>query len=232
MSGFSRAPSPVRARVSLKWAGRIVARDARRASPATTRTRFARTCESSGTRAATSRTSRFTASVTFSRNTPVRIARTSPRGDTRLASARLAPPRSPRSLRCSLIRLPLRSPRRAAGSSRFVGFLVGRRSGRYHARTMVPLLALALASLSVAALLLARRVRVLLGEVADLSARVDGLATRLAAAEDGVAFAAERAEVAETVLLEKGLADEEDLEAARSRPEGAAAGERHDGELN
>ncbi|HEX9241108.1 MAG TPA: hypothetical protein VF875_01570 [Anaeromyxobacter sp.] len=97
---------------------------------------------------------------------------------------------------------------------------------------MVPLLALALASLSVAALLLARRVRVLLGEVADLSARVDGLATRLAAAEDGVAFAAERAEVAETVLLEKGLADEEDLEAARSRPEGAAAGERHDGELN
>jgi hypothetical protein len=98
--------------------------------------------------------------------------------------------------------------------------------------TMEPLPAAALAGLSVAALLLARRVRSLLREVADLSARVDGLAARLAAAEDEVAIAVERGEVAETVLLEKGLADEEDFEAARRRPEGPAADVSRDGELH
>jgi hypothetical protein len=96
---------------------------------------------------------------------------------------------------------------------------------------MEALPAAALAGLSVAALLLARRVRSLLGEVSELSARVDGLAGRLAAAEDAAAVANERAEVAETVLLEKGLADEEDLEAARRRPEGAADASR-DGDLH
>jgi hypothetical protein len=90
--------------------------------------------------------------------------------------------------------------------------------------------AAALAGLSVAVLLLARRVRGLLGEVAELSARVEGLSTRLAAAEDAANVAAEHAEVAETVLLEKGLADEEDLEAARRRPEGADAS--RDGDLH
>ena len=97
---------------------------------------------------------------------------------------------------------------------------------------MEPLPAAALAGLSVAALLLARRVRSLLGEVSELSARVDGLAGRLAAAEDAAAVANERAEVAETVLLEMGLADEEDLEAARRRPEGVSPDGFREGELH
>jgi hypothetical protein len=97
---------------------------------------------------------------------------------------------------------------------------------------MEPLPAAALAGLSVAALLLARRVRSLLGEVSELSARVESLAARVAATEDQVAIAAEQAEVAGTVLLEKGLADEEDLEAARRRPEGVSPDGFRDGELH
>ena len=85
--------------------------------------------------------------------------------------------------------------------------------------------AAALAGLSVVAFLLARRVRALLAEVSDLQARVDGLAARLAAAEEDVQGALARTEVAETVLLEKGLADEEDLEAARRRSDEAPGGD-------
>jgi outer membrane murein-binding lipoprotein Lpp len=85
--------------------------------------------------------------------------------------------------------------------------------------------ALALAGLSVVAFLLARRVRALLAEVSDLQARVDGLASRLAAAEEDVQGALARTEVAETVLLEKGLADEEDLEAARRLTDAAPGGD-------
>jgi hypothetical protein len=96
---------------------------------------------------------------------------------------------------------------------------------------MEPLPAAALAGISVAALVLARRVRALIREVGDLGARVDGLSARLASAEDEVARAVQRAEVAETVLLEKGLADEEDLEAARRGPDGAAA-VRGEGDLH
>ncbi len=77
--------------------------------------------------------------------------------------------------------------------------------------------AAALAGLSVASLLLARRVRSLLGEVATLSSRVEMLASRLEAAEHDISSAVARTEVAETVLLEKGLADQEDLDAARRR---------------
>jgi len=97
---------------------------------------------------------------------------------------------------------------------------------------MEPLPAAALAGLSIVALLLARRVRALLGEISQLSERLDGLATRLGAAEVELAATAERSEVAETILLEKGLADEEDLEAARRRPEGSSPSERRDGELH
>ena len=82
---------------------------------------------------------------------------------------------------------------------------------------MDPLPAAALAGLSVVALLLARRVRALVAAVTELTARVDGLTARVAVAEQDVADASVRTEVAETVLLEKGLADEEDLEAARRR---------------
>ncbi len=78
-------------------------------------------------------------------------------------------------------------------------------------------LAAALAGLSVLSFLLVRRVRGLLADVAGLSERVKELSTRLDAAEQDVQDALARTEVAETVLLDKGLADEEDLEAARSR---------------
>ena len=83
-----------------------------------------------------------------------------------------------------------------------------------------PLPAAALAGISVVALLLARRVRRLLADLGALSAQVDGLAARIAVAEQEVAEARLRTEAAETVLLEKGLADEDDLEAARRQSDG------------
>ena len=75
----------------------------------------------------------------------------------------------------------------------------------------------ALAGLTVLSFLLVRRVRGLGAEVETLSGRVQDLAARLDAAERDVSTAVGRTEVAETVLLEKGLADEDDLEAARRR---------------
>lgn len=90
---------------------------------------------------------------------------------------------------------------------------------------MDPLPAAALAGLSIVTFLLARRVRALLAEVAELRTQLDGMASRLAATEQDTAAALERTEVAETVLLDKGLADEEDLEAARRRPGGERDGE-------
>jgi hypothetical protein len=81
-----------------------------------------------------------------------------------------------------------------------------------------PLPAAALAGLSIVAFLLAKRVRALMVELADVRAQLDGLSSRLAATEQDVVTALDRTEVAETVLLDKGLADEEDLEAARRRP--------------
>ncbi len=105
----------------------------------------------------------------------------------------------------------------------------------YHAAAMEVLPAAALAGLSVAALLLARRVRALLADVAELSGRVTELATRLDVAEHDAAGALARTEIAESVLLDKGLADEEDLEAARRRFGDDApppADVRGDGELH
>jgi hypothetical protein len=75
----------------------------------------------------------------------------------------------------------------------------------------------ALAGLSALAFVLARTVRRLGRDVAELSVRVRELSGRVEGAEQDVAAAVARAEVAEAVLLEKGLADEEDLEAARRR---------------
>jgi hypothetical protein len=53
------------------------------------------------------------------------------------------------------------------------------------------------------------------GEAARLSEQVQGMAARLEAVETEAARSALRIDVAETVLLEKGVADEEDLEEAR-----------------
>jgi hypothetical protein len=79
------------------------------------------------------------------------------------------------------------------------------------------------------------RERALAAQVATLGERVSELGSRVDAAEADVAHAVTQAEIAEGVLLEKGVADEDDIEAVRRRFDsdapGAAAGER-DGELH
>ncbi len=82
---------------------------------------------------------------------------------------------------------------------------------------MDALAATALAALAAVSFLLARRVRGLLADVRELSERSRELSARLEAAEQDVSRALARTEVAEAVLLDKGLADEDDLEAARRR---------------
>ncbi len=97
---------------------------------------------------------------------------------------------------------------------------------------MDALAAVALAGLSVLSFLLVRRVRGLLADVSDLSERLKELTARLEAAEQDVAGALARTEVAETVLLDKGLADEEDLEAARRRFGEGGGDAPRDGDLH
>lgn len=78
------------------------------------------------------------------------------------------------------------------------------------------------------------RERVLAAEVSALGDRVQELSARVEAAEADVAHAVTQAEIAESVLLEKGVADEDDIEAVRRRFDSdapAPAGER-DGELH
>ncbi len=97
---------------------------------------------------------------------------------------------------------------------------------------MDSIVALALLAVAGAAVLLARRVRALSAELANLSERLSGLAERIDVAEQDVAGALAQTEVAETVLLDKGLADEEDLEAARRRFSDAPRDPDRDGELH
>jgi hypothetical protein len=85
------------------------------------------------------------------------------------------------------------------------------------ASSLALLAAAALAALGGAAAVLAWRA---LGrERAAFGERLRDLAARLEAAEQEIARAALGAEVAESVLLEKGVADEEDLESARRQIE-------------
>lgn len=72
-------------------------------------------------------------------------------------------------------------------------------------------------ALAAASLLLARRVGALREELAELAGAVEELSARVAGAEQDAAGALTRTEAAEAVLVGKGLADEEDLEAARRR---------------
>jgi hypothetical protein len=65
-----------------------------------------------------------------------------------------------------------------------------------------------------------RRERHLSGKMAELTERIRELSARVEAAEADVAHAVTQAEVAESLLLEKGIADEEDIEAARRRFDG------------
>jgi hypothetical protein len=96
-----------------------------------------------------------------------------------------------------------------------------------------PLLAACFASTGLAAC--AIRVAWRLQSVVNaLSERVDELSARLGAAEYDVARAGLSAEVAESVLVEKGVADEEELEEARRRTQtgGPEYVRERDGELH
>src|SRR5512137_137963 len=184
-SGLLRPKRPPRPPVSPKWAGRMVAREARRASPATTRIRPAFTWASSGRRRATSRISRFTASVMRGR------------GGTHPSISPPRPRHKPRD-GCRGCRL---WPR--VGSTRMVPPMTGFVLGFLIAIPVV---------LGVVAL---RTLRQRNAEAAALAEQVRTLGGRLETVEEDLGRTALRADVAETVLLEKGLADEEDLEEAR-----------------
>jgi hypothetical protein len=64
------------------------------------------------------------------------------------------------------------------------------------------------------------RERRLTGELAGLTERIQELSARMEATEADVAHSVTQSEITETLLLEKGIADEEDLEAARRRFDG------------
>src|SRR5512138_3199841 len=83
-----------------------------------------------------------------------------------------------------------------------------------------------LALLAALSLELVRRLRALAGEVAALTERVHELSTRLESTEHDAANALAQADVAECVLLDKGIFDEEDLEEARARSTGSDAIDR------
>lgn len=79
------------------------------------------------------------------------------------------------------------------------------------------LLAAALLLLASSVAHLLRRERALVAELDRLGEHVRELSARLSATEQDVVQAVTQAEVAESVLLEKGVADEDDLEAVRRR---------------
>lgn len=78
----------------------------------------------------------------------------------------------------------------------------------------------AVAALAAALVQLYRRDRRLRGELAAVHERMRELAARVEAAEADVAHAVTQAEISESLLVEKGIADEEDIEAARRRFDG------------
>ncbi len=96
-----------------------------------------------------------------------------------------------------------------------------------------PIAVLALTLLAAVSLELVRRLRALAAEVAALTERVHELSARIESAEHDASAALAQADVAECVLLDKGVFDEDDLEEARSRsgaPESPAR--PPDGDLN
>src|SRR5512133_1845656 len=83
---------------------------------------------------------------------------------------------------------------------------------------MAALLAvLAVAAFAALSFGVVRRLRAHAEDVEALSERVRELSARLDATEQDAANALAQADVAESVLLDKGVADEDDLEAARAR---------------
>jgi outer membrane murein-binding lipoprotein Lpp len=91
---------------------------------------------------------------------------------------------------------------------------------------------LAVALLAALSLELVRRLRALAGQVAALTERVHALSSRLDAAEQDASAALAQADVAECVLLDKGVFDEDDLEEARARTGGSEPAARQREELN
>jgi hypothetical protein len=98
----------------------------------------------------------------------------------------------------------------------------------------MPVLAAALVILAAALLGLLRRERARAAEVEGLAGQLRELSQRLESAEQDVARAQTQADVAESLLVEKGVADEEDVEAVRRRfdDESAAHARSRDGELH
>ncbi|HET7825906.1 MAG TPA: hypothetical protein VFK90_11260 [Anaeromyxobacter sp.] len=94
--------------------------------------------------------------------------------------------------------------------------------------------ALAVALVVALAAFAVRRIRELGDDVRELADRVRELSVRLEATEQDAASALAQADVAESVLLDKGVADEDDLEAARARSSGGESGyvRTRDGDLH
>jgi coenzyme F420-reducing hydrogenase gamma subunit len=72
-------------------------------------------------------------------------------------------------------------------------------------------------------------------QLADMAERIREMGARFEAAEADVAHAVTRADMAEVLLVEKGVADEEDIEAVRRRfihGDDAPAPLEHEGELH
>ena len=101
-------------------------------------------------------------------------------------------------------------------------------------RSMALLLAVAAAALCLVALRLWRLRRAHAAELSAVSARVTEISARLEAAEHDVAQAVSHARVAGMLLLDKGIADEEEVEAARRRVDegGASLARNRGGELH
>jgi hypothetical protein len=76
------------------------------------------------------------------------------------------------------------------------------------------------------------RLRALAAEVDELSDRVRELSARLESTEQDAANALAQADVAESVLLDKGVADEDDIEAARARSASPEHARPREGDLH
>lgn len=99
--------------------------------------------------------------------------------------------------------------------------------------TMV--LAIALGALAVVHARSLRLARAQADQLAELEERIREMGTRFEAAEADVAHAVTRADMAEVLLVEKGVVDEEDIEEVRRRfihGDDAPAPAEHEGELN
>ena len=182
----------------------MVAREARRASPATTSSREARTWASSGSRAATSRTSRFTARVTLSRAATV-----------------------PRSIAAR--RPGAKRPARGFGPARLEHPVRDRLPCPHHDGPAAPARgspARSRCSPSRPGGLGAREAALRAG-LDGLGERLDQLHVRLEATEQDLAMALSQTGVAEGLLLEKGIADADEVEDMRRRlvTDGTAPGD-------